>query len=68
MTPSLALRSAFFAALAMPFFRRMSIAASMSPLASVRAPLQSIIPAPVRSRSVFTISAVIAMCVRAFRE
>ena len=43
-----------FSALAMPFFRRISDALSMSPPASSRARLQSIIPAPVRARSSLT--------------
>ena len=44
-------RSARFAALAMPFSRRRTTAASMSPFVSCSARLQSIIPVPVRSRS-----------------
>ena len=59
--PSEALRWAFFEAAARPFVRRISIAAFMSPSASVRAFLQSIMPAPVSSRSSFTAAAVIAM-------
>src|SRR4051812_6989849 len=54
MDPSLVSRSARLAALAAPLARRMSIARSMSPPASLSAPLHSIIPAPVRSRSSFT--------------
>src|SRR5436305_12803809 len=54
MTPSDAVRAPRFAACAWPFTRRISIALSTSPLASTSAPLQSIIPAPVRSRSSFT--------------
>src|SRR3954452_21621446 len=54
MTPSDAVRAPRFAACAWPFTRRISIALSTSPFASTRAPLQSIIPAPVRSRSSFT--------------
>jgi hypothetical protein len=46
--------SAFFAALANPFLRSQSTAASISPLVSTSAFLQSIIPAPVFSRSSFT--------------
>ncbi len=42
------------AAEAWPFTRRISIALSMSPCASARAALQSMIPAPVRSRSSLT--------------
>src|SRR3954451_2975541 len=54
MTPSEAVRPPRFAACAWPFTRRTSIALSTSPFASTSAPLQSIIPAPVRSRSSFT--------------
>ena len=60
-TPSAAIRLAFFSALACPFFLRNSTAASISPFVSFRAFLQSIIPAPVISRSSFTIDAVIAI-------
>src|SRR6516225_6116096 len=60
MTPSFVLRPAFFAALARPFFLRMVVASSKLPWASASAALQSIIPAPVWSRSFFTISAEIA--------
>mmetsp|Transcript_18891 Transcript_18891/g.31245 ORF Transcript_18891/g.31245 Transcript_18891/m.31245 type:complete len:266 (-) Transcript_18891:243-1040(-) len=49
--PSAATRLAFLSALASPFLRRDSLADSWSPLASIRALLQSIIPAPVASRS-----------------
>ena len=49
---------AFLAAEAVPFLRRISTAASMSPLASVSAFLQSIKPAPVISRSLPTSAAV----------
>ena len=56
--PSAAMRPAFLAALASPFLRRRSTAASISPLVSPSAPLQSIMPAPVRSRSSLTICAV----------
>src|SRR5215470_8608727 len=52
--PSLATRVAFLAATETPFLRRMMTACSMSPLASVRACLQSIIGAPVFSRRSFT--------------
>src|SRR4249920_962757 len=61
MRPSLVVRPAFFAALASPFFRRSVVASSKLPLASSRAALQSIIPAPVWSRSFFTSAALIAM-------
>merc|ERR1719313_2497330 len=57
MMPSLAARLAFFSADARPFFRRNSVAASMSPPFSTRAFLQSIIPAPVASRRLFTVFA-----------
>jgi hypothetical protein len=59
--PLLASRSARLATLAAPVIRRISVAASKSPSASVRAFLASIIPAPVASRSFFTSAAVIAM-------
>src|ERR1041385_8095252 len=55
--PSLVTRVAFFAATETPFLRRTTTAASRSPLASVRACLQSIIGAPVFSRSSFTCAA-----------
>ena len=61
MRPSAATRPAFFAALARPLVRSQSTAASMSPLVSVSADLQSIMPAPVFSRSSFTIPALIAI-------
>ena len=59
--PSAAVRPDFLSALAMPLARSQSIAASMSPLVSARAFLQSIMPAPVFSRSSFTIAAVIVL-------
>src|SRR5512133_973958 len=59
--PSAAMRSAFFAEAAMPFLRSHSMDCSMSPLFSSRAFLQSIMPRPVFSRSVFTSLAVNAM-------
>src|SRR5690606_11761409 len=59
--PSAATRSAFLAALARPRVRSQSTAASMSPLVSARAFLQSIMPTPVSSRSCLTIAAVISM-------
>src|SRR5258708_11302554 len=52
--PSLVTRVAFLAATETPFLRRITTACSMSPLASVRACLQSIIGAPVFSRRSFT--------------
>src|SRR4051812_18954837 len=55
--PSLVTRVAFFAATETPFLRRTTTAASRSPLASVRACLQSIMGAPVFSRSSFTCAA-----------
>ncbi len=71
MRPSAAMRPAFLAALASPRLRNRSTACSMSPPVSSSAALQSIIPAPVRSRSSFTIAAltlamrVIPLCVMA---
>src|ERR1700686_3668179 len=52
--PSLVTRLAFLPATEMPFLRSRTTACSRSPLASVRACLQSIIGAPVFSRSSFT--------------
>src|SRR3954463_13955560 len=52
------MRPAFLAAAARPFLRSTSTAFSISPWDSPRADLQSIIGAPVRSRSCFTIWAV----------
>ena len=60
-SPSAAVRPCFLAALASPLVRSQSTAASMSPLVSVSAFLASIIPAPVASRSSFTMLAVIDM-------
>src|SRR6202050_3929254 len=59
MRPSAATRPAFLAALAKPFLRSQSTAASRSPPVSPSAALQSIIPAPVLSRSSFTMPALI---------
>ena len=56
--PSAAVLPAFFAAFARPFSLRYSIALSMSASTSTSAFLQSIMPAPVLSRSSFTIAAV----------
>ena len=56
INPSAALLSDFFAAFAIPFFLKYSIAKSISSLFSERAFLQSTIPAPVRSRNSFTLS------------
>src|SRR5436189_5747195 len=58
--PSLVVRPVRFAAEAWPFTRRISIALSTSPLASARAALQSMMPAPVRSRSALTSAAEIS--------
>src|SRR5215212_11483059 len=55
--PSAATRPAFLAAFDRPFLRSQSCAAGMSPAVSVRAALQSIMPAPVDSRSSLTIAA-----------
>src|ERR1700723_3253410 len=55
--PSLVTRVAFLAATETPFLRRITTACSISPLASVRACLQSIIGAPVFSRRSFTCAA-----------
>src|SRR5438876_3870825 len=55
--PSLVTRAAFFCAVAAPFLRRMMIAFSRSPLDSVSAFLQSIMGAPVVSRSSLTCAA-----------
>src|ERR1022692_2027240 len=57
MEPSLAARVAFFMATDTPFLRNRMIACSRSPLASVRACLQSIMGAPVFSRRSFTCAA-----------
>ena len=58
--PSAAVRPAFLAAADRPLARSQSTDASMSPLFSDSAFLQSIMPAPVRSRSSFTEAAVIS--------
>src|SRR5271166_3354027 len=58
-SPSAATRPLFLAALARPFLRSQSTAASMSPSVSLSAFLQSIIPAPVFSRRSLTSPAVI---------
>src|SRR5690242_1404271 len=58
--PSAAVRLDFLAAAARPLVRSQSTAASMSPLASASAFLQSIMPAPLFSRSSLTIAAVIS--------
>src|SRR6185312_5033589 len=61
MRPSAAMRLAFLSALARPDLRSHSIAASRSPLFSTSAFLHSIMPAPDRSRSSFTIWAEILL-------
>src|SRR5215813_2631485 len=66
MSPSAATRPALFAAFDKPFLRSQSMALSMSPLTSVSAILQSIMPAPVLSRSSFTRLAVIVVMDRSF--
>src|SRR5262249_29847060 len=66
MSPSAATRPALFAAFDKPFLRSQSTALSMSPLTSVSASLQSIMPAPVLSRSSFTRLAVIVVMDRSF--
>src|SRR5262245_12475868 len=59
MRPSAAIRPAFLAALARPRLRSTSTACSIAPPVSWSAALQSIMGAPVRSRSSLTICAVI---------
>ena len=61
--PSAATRPAFLAAFDRPFLRSQSCAAGMSPEVSVSAALQSIMPAPVNSRSSLTIAAEIVAIV-----
>src|ERR1700681_3745455 len=61
--PSLVAREALLLALAIPLVRRIVSAFSKSPPASVRARLQSIIPAFVFSRSFFTICGSISVVV-----
>src|SRR5262245_39159054 len=63
ITPSAATRVAFLSALASPCLRISSAAASRSPPTSTSAFLHSIMPAPVRSRSCLTASAVIVIVV-----
>src|SRR5579862_4642722 len=58
--PSVVSRPARLAALAIPFSRSRTIAASMSPFVSTSACLLAIIPAPVRSRSSLTSAAAIS--------
>src|SRR5271155_899252 len=64
MSPSLVVRSAFLAADAAPFLRRMVMASSKLALASVRAFLQSSRPAPVFSRSSLTIWVVMGVLIK----
>src|ERR1051325_3811726 len=59
--PSDVTRPAFLPAAASPFLRRILVASSMLPAASVRADFTSIMPAPVCSRSSLTIAAVICV-------
>ena len=66
--PSLVSRPAFLAALARPFLRRTSTAASISPSASTRAFLHSIMGESVISRSCLTIAAVICAMIGSFLE
>src|SRR4051812_19565060 len=61
--PSAARRPDFLAAFERPFLRSQSCAAVMSPAVSVSAALQSIMPAPVDSRSSLTIAAEIVAIV-----
>src|ERR1700730_2412721 len=61
ISPSAAMRPALLAALERPFLRSQSTASSMWPSVSVSAALQSIMPAPVLSRSSFTRLAVIVV-------
>ena len=61
--PSAATRPPFLTAADRPFLRSQSVAASVSPPASVSARLQSIMPAPVFSRRSLTIAAVISAIV-----
>jgi hypothetical protein len=50
-------RPAFLSALEIPFLRSQSTASTMSPPVSISAALQSIMPAPVKSRSSLTCAA-----------
>ena len=65
-SPSAATRSAFLAALESPLVLNQSTAASKSPFVSESAVLQSIMPAPVCSRSSLTIETVISAIVAPF--
>ena len=66
--PSLVARALFFCAVARPDLRSSSIAFSRSPAVAVSAFLQSIMPAPLFSRSSFTSAAVISATARSFRR
>src|SRR6202163_3364447 len=66
--PSLVTRAAFLAATDTPFLRSRTIACSRSPLASVRACLQSIMGAPVLSRRSLTWAAEIFAIVVLIRD
>src|SRR5271166_6259576 len=61
MVPCRVVRADFLEADAIPCLRRMISASGKLPLASTKAFLHSIIPAPVRSRSSFTSFALISM-------
>src|SRR5262249_50574460 len=65
MRPSAVSRAPFLSGIERPFLRRISTALSMSPPASVRAALQSIIGWLVRSRRALTAAAEIAVMGRA---
>src|SRR5438067_8180345 len=65
MRPSAVSRAPLLPAIVLPFFRRISTALSMSPPASVRAALQSIIGWLVRSRRALTAAAEIVVMGRA---
>src|SRR5271155_2469939 len=65
-SPSAATRPAFFAAFDRPFLRSQSTAASRLPALSLSAALQSIMPAPVCSRSSFTMDALIVVVVGSY--
>lgn len=66
--PSLVARPAFLATAASPRVRSTSTAFSISPSASARAFLHSIMPAPVISRSSFTMEAVMLAMNSSFGE
>ena len=64
--PSAAIRPDFLSALAKPDLRIFSMANSMSPSASTKALLHSIIPEAVLSRNSFTIAALILILILVF--